>query len=102
MAGVVNGDGSPLPSSQMGLPTTEWYNTGLGGSPSAGGMESPPLATVGIVPVYQSWQSDPDRVVVGVGDTFGSSSDTAVIPSAPLPPGADVTGIGQIRPPRSA
>jgi len=94
--GAVNGDGAALPGEQMNLPTSGWYSTGMGGSPSTGAMESPPLATVNIVPVYQSSQGTPDRVTVGVGDTFSSSSDTAVIASALLPGAAYAaeTGIG--------
>ena len=99
--GAVNGDGGPVPPGQMGLNSSAWYSTGLGGSESTGGLESPDLATVGVVPVYQSSQGDPVRVTVGVGDTFSSSSDTAIVPSPLLPPGADVTGIGNIRAPGS-
>jgi hypothetical protein len=73
-----------------------FYSTGLGGSDGTAAMESAPLASVGIVPVYQSSQGDLDRVTVDVGDTFSSSSDSAVVES-PLLPGsayAAETGIG--------
>jgi hypothetical protein len=95
--GVINGDGAPLPGQQMGLPTSAWYGTGMAGSQSTGAMESAPLATVAIVPVYQSSQGDPDRVTVGVGDTFSSSSDHAAADSPLLPGGAGTavaTGMG--------
>jgi hypothetical protein len=93
--GAINGDGDRLPGQQMGLGTASWYQTGLAGSPGTGGMESPPLAEVSIVPVYQSSQGSPDTVQVGVGDTFSSSSDTAVVVSPLVPPMADSTGIGK-------
>jgi hypothetical protein len=72
-----------------------YYSTGLDGSASTGAMESPPLMTVGIVPVYQSSQGDLDRVTVGVGDTFSASGDNPVVPSALVPGYADATGIGK-------
>jgi hypothetical protein len=93
--GAINGDGDRLPGQEFGLATAAWYQTGLGGSPGTGGMESTPLAEVSIVPVYQSSQGDPDRVQVGVGDTFSSSSDTAVVVSPLVPPMADSTGMGK-------
>ena len=72
-----------------------YYSTGLDGSESTGAMESPPLMTVGIVPVYQSSQGDLDRVTVDVGDTYSASGDNPVVPSALVPTYADATGIGK-------
>jgi hypothetical protein len=76
-----------------------FYSTGMDGSDGTAAMESPPLASVGIVPVYQSSQGDPDHVTVGTGDTFSSSSDSAVVPSPLLPAAAYAaeTGIGRGR-----
>jgi hypothetical protein len=81
----------------FGIAPSAFYNSGLGGSPSTEAMESPPLMTARIVPVYQSSQGTPDTVTVDVGDTFSSSSDTAVVAS-PLLPGAayaGTTGLGK-------
>jgi hypothetical protein len=80
-----------------GIAPGAYYGTGLGGSPGTEAMESPPLMTARIVPVYQSSQGTLDPVTVDVGDTFSSSSDTSVVAS-PLLPGAAyaaATGIGK-------
>jgi hypothetical protein len=70
-----------------GMAPGAYYGTGMAGSPGTAALESPPLMSVGIVPVYQSSQGDLDRVTVDVGDTFSSSSDSAAVAS-PLLPGA--------------
>jgi len=72
-----------------------YYNSGFGGSPSTGAMESPPLQQVNIVPVYQSSQGALDSVTVDVGDTFSASGDKPVIETFLTPPMADITGMGK-------
>jgi hypothetical protein len=98
--GAINGDGDRLPGQEFGLSTAPWYQTGMGGTPGTAGMEAPPLARVTVTPLFQSSQVPPDPAVVSIGDTFSSSSDSAVVES-PLLPGssyASVTGIGHGRP----
>jgi hypothetical protein len=58
-------------------------------------MESPALARVSVVPVYQSSQGDLDQVTVGIGDSYSGSGDLPVSPSALVDASAATTGIGK-------
>lgn len=102
MAGVINGDGSPLPSSQMGLSTSAWYSTGFPGSPSPNTAAATAGPVVGnpVVSTPLASSQVPEnmpRLPVTSGDTDGMSGDLPVRVTALCPPGADVTGIGKGR-----
>jgi hypothetical protein len=74
-----------MPENSGQGPITKFYGIGTGGLYSTGAgagsegitaaEDGAPLATVGIVPVYQSSQGAPDMVDVNVGDTYSASSD---------------------------
>jgi len=98
VAGVINGDGSPLPRDQMGLPTTGWYSTSFEGSQgilaseTAGGEVGSPVVSA----PFGSSQlpENRPRLLVTGGDTSGFSDDRPIHESFLTPSHSDTTGIG--------
>lgn len=107
MSGVMNGDGSPIPAEQMGLPAGSWYSTGFGGSQSpdvASVTHGAVLASPAISSPFESSQPPENRPTLAVtaGDTSSFSDDLAVHESALIPAFSDSTGIGRGRPGHAA